>query len=269
MTTSGDIITGGSGGAPQRLAVGSNGQVLAIVSGVPAWAAGGSSTRAVALFMPTQNSGTTTALGTTAPTTVGANAARAAASTNQSTARPRIGYQTLAPSATNTVGIRFVNNPQWRATGFRHTGGWMVSEGGSISTHRAFAGLRNNTAAPTDVNPSTLTLIIGFGYDSADTNVQLMHNDGSGTATKVDTGIAKPTSNNSASFFYSFTCTAGGNVVCTITEIISGATFTATVSSDQPATTDALYAWTSMSVGGTSSAAGIDHYEMSWVFGTD
>ncbi|WP_232453361.1 hypothetical protein [Burkholderia ubonensis] len=39
MTTLGDIITGASGGTPQRLAVGSSGQVLTVVSGVPAWAA--------------------------------------------------------------------------------------------------------------------------------------------------------------------------------------------------------------------------------------
>lgn len=38
MTTAGDVITGGASGAPQRLAVGTDGQVLKVVSGVPAWA---------------------------------------------------------------------------------------------------------------------------------------------------------------------------------------------------------------------------------------
>ena len=37
MTTPGDIITAGTAGAPSRLAAGTNGQVLAVVSGVPAW----------------------------------------------------------------------------------------------------------------------------------------------------------------------------------------------------------------------------------------
>jgi hypothetical protein len=41
MTTAGDLIVGGSGGAPQRLGVGTNGQVLTVVSGAPAWAAAG------------------------------------------------------------------------------------------------------------------------------------------------------------------------------------------------------------------------------------
>jgi hypothetical protein len=39
MTTAGDIIIGGTAGAPTRLAAGSNGHVLALVSGSPAWAA--------------------------------------------------------------------------------------------------------------------------------------------------------------------------------------------------------------------------------------
>lgn len=39
MTTAGDIITGGASGAAQRLAVGTEGYVLKVASGVPAWAA--------------------------------------------------------------------------------------------------------------------------------------------------------------------------------------------------------------------------------------
>lgn len=39
MTTAGDIITGGASGAPQRLAATTNGWVLTLVSGAPAWAA--------------------------------------------------------------------------------------------------------------------------------------------------------------------------------------------------------------------------------------
>jgi len=41
MTTLGDLITGGASGAPGRLGVGSNGNVLTVVSGVPAWQAPG------------------------------------------------------------------------------------------------------------------------------------------------------------------------------------------------------------------------------------
>lgn len=37
MTTAGDLILGGSAGAPGRLGAGTNGQVLTVVSGAPAW----------------------------------------------------------------------------------------------------------------------------------------------------------------------------------------------------------------------------------------
>lgn len=43
MTTSGDVIYGGASGTPTRLGVGSNGQVLTLVAGVPAWVTGGQS----------------------------------------------------------------------------------------------------------------------------------------------------------------------------------------------------------------------------------
>lgn len=33
--------------------------------------------------------------------------------------------------------------------------------------------------APTDVQPSTILNIIGMGWDAADANIQIMHNDGS------------------------------------------------------------------------------------------
>jgi len=40
MTTAGDLIRGGTAGAPTRVAVGADGSVLTVVAGVPAWAAG-------------------------------------------------------------------------------------------------------------------------------------------------------------------------------------------------------------------------------------
>jgi len=41
MTTAGDLIDGGSSGTPQRLGIGTSGQILTVVSGAPAWAAAG------------------------------------------------------------------------------------------------------------------------------------------------------------------------------------------------------------------------------------
>ena len=41
MTTTGDLIDGGSGGTPGRIAIGSSGQVLIVSGGAPAWGAAG------------------------------------------------------------------------------------------------------------------------------------------------------------------------------------------------------------------------------------
>lgn len=64
---------------------------------------------------------------------------------------------------------------------------------------RFFFGLSDSISAFTNVNPSTLTNIVGFGIDSLDTNLQILHNDNTGTATKVDLGASfsiNSTSNN-------------------------------------------------------------------------
>jgi hypothetical protein len=55
--------------------------------------------------------------------------------------------------------------------GFQLVWRWGPATGVATATHRAFVGMRNITAAPTDVNPSTLGAIVGMGYDSADTNI--------------------------------------------------------------------------------------------------
>lgn len=41
MTTAGDLIYGGTSGTPERLGIGTSGQVLEVVSGMPAWGTGG------------------------------------------------------------------------------------------------------------------------------------------------------------------------------------------------------------------------------------
>lgn len=57
--------------------------------------------------------------------------------------------------------------------------------------NRIFVGMLTGTAAPTaSSDPSAFVNMAGLAKDAADTNVQFMHNDGSGTATKVDLGVA-------------------------------------------------------------------------------
>ena len=87
---------------------------------------------------------------------------------------------------------------------------WGPATGVTNASHRAFAGMRNTIAAPTDVDPSTLTNICGMGYDAADTNIQFMHNDGAGRATKIDLGAAfpKPNADRTAVYEIAMFCPA-------------------------------------------------------------
>ena len=63
MTTAGDLITGGASGVQGRLGVGSSGQVLKVVGGVPVWAAEGGGA-SVTTAIPIAVSDETTALTT-------------------------------------------------------------------------------------------------------------------------------------------------------------------------------------------------------------
>ena len=52
MTAVGDLISGGTSGAAQRLVVGSNGQILTVVAGAPAWGAAAGTVTSVGLSLP-------------------------------------------------------------------------------------------------------------------------------------------------------------------------------------------------------------------------
>lgn len=52
------------------------------------------------------------------------------------------------------------------------------------ATYRTFVGIYNQTT-PGNTDPSTWTGLIGFGKDAADTGYFIIHNDGSGAATKI------------------------------------------------------------------------------------
>lgn len=53
---------------------------------------------------------------------------------------------------------------------------------------RMFFGFTDSTSDIGNINPSTLTNLLGFGTDSGDANLQIIHNDNSGTASKIDLG---------------------------------------------------------------------------------
>lgn len=146
--------------------------------------------------------------------------------------------------------------------GFFMCAAWGPATGPSTTsgTLRAFCGLSSVVSAPTDVNPSTLTNIIGMGADAGDTNWQLLYNDGSGTASKIDLGASFPKSTADRTDFYQvilFSPPGTTQVVYyEITNLSTGAVASGSVTTDLPSTTTFLGHRGWCSVGGTSSVVG-------------
>ena len=72
--------------------------------------------------------------------------------------------------------------------------------GDTVASPRTFVGLSSATAAPTNVEPSTLTNSIGVGQGAANTNLFLYYG-GSAAQTPIDLGVNFPTNTNSVDWY--------------------------------------------------------------------
>lgn len=132
--------------------------------------------------------------------------------------------------------------------------------GASNTSQRFWAGMRQNTAAPTDVNPSTAVHCIGFGWDDADANCQVFTNDGTGAATKIDMGASwpVPVADRAAMFdVFIFAPPNSSSVFVAVVNLVTGASYSGEFSTDIPPQTTYLAPSTYASVGGVSSVVGI------------
>ena len=189
------------------------------------------------------------------------------AATNKYTYIQKHEWGVTTAATTAVCGVRgtaqqkTVNGPAAGLGGFKNLWLWGPATGVANASHRAFAGMRGSTAAPTDVNPSTLTNIVGMGYDAADTNVQFMHNDGSGTATKIDLGAAFPKPNADRTTMYELAMFAPPGTTrklgYRVENMITNAVAEGEVTTDLPATNQLLAPYSYVSVGGVSSVVGI------------
>jgi hypothetical protein len=219
----------------------------------------------VGFFQPAGNGGADAQIGLVVSAT-GTATSENVATTNLFTYMRRRSWRVTTASTSATAGIRG-GALQWTLGGtgaglggFHMVWRWGPATGVATATHRAFVGMRNSTAAPTDVNPSTLTNCCGMGYDSADANIQFLYNDGSGTATKVDlgSGFAKPNTDLTSVYEVALFAPPGTTQTLNyeVTNLVSGAVATGTVTTDLPSTTTLLTPYSYMSVGGTSSVIG-------------
>lgn len=136
----------------------------------------------------------------------------------------------------------------------------------AVSSRRSFTGLFADVTSVTDFDISGAGLInaIGLMFDSNSANWQFIHNDGSGTPTKVDVGFAKPSSNDVDLILFEMYQKAGnaGAVTFKYTNLANGDTFTSTATTNLPAAGTALAFRGWQGAGGSATATNYAHVKM-------
>lgn len=216
-----------------------------------------------AVFMATNTTGGTTHWGFQVNGT-GTVTAPVKSTTNRFNYANRWEVLQTTPSTSAVAGFRSSNG----ISGFGNTSGMGgfyfngvagAATGLSNTNARFFFGQSYSFGSPTDVNPSTLLNQFGIGYDSSDGNLQFMHNDGSGTATKVDLGSNFAVTTSDRTNFYRLIMYAESNtstVYFKVIDMVDGDTYTGSVNTDLPSNTTMFAPSGYTSVGGTSAVTG-------------
>ena len=113
-----------------------------------------------------------------------------------------------------------------------------------VALQRVAVGLIGvTTALATTQSPSALTNCIIVGWDSTDTQVQIMHNDAAGTCTKVALGTSFPITDSAAVYQLDlFAPPNAASVGWRVKRLDSGAIATGTITTDLPLSSQ-LLAW--------------------------
>lgn len=218
---------------------------------------------AVCWARPVGNSTAMSVMGIAISATGTATAASVTA-TNRHARMKRLDYLVTPAAATAVAGFRSaaaqftVGAATAGDGGFHFVCRFGPATGATLATRRGFVGM-GPTAAPTDVEPSSITNIVGVGHDAADTNYKIMHR-GAGAITKIDTGIPKVCSADRDDVYELALFALPGTtqqVGYEFQRLTTGDRVTGVITTNLPTNTTLLAprGWTS--VGGTSSVIGI------------
>lgn len=205
-----------------------------------------------------QGTPTFTAVGTVSHPTL------AAGSLRTSTRRAIV---TSAATANSASELRVAFAPVWRgdAAGL---GGFFVTMrfgcSSAVAGQRLIVGLTSSASATsTSQNPSSLTNCIFVGNDAADANLQVMHNDGAGSCTKVDLGASFPVPSSANNAMYEaifFAAPNASTVGYRVTRLDTGDVAAGTLSTDLPPSTTFLAPHIYVNNNGVASAVILDFY---------
>ena len=222
----------------------------------------------VGMLTPSGNAATVTTMGAyTAPTAVGTATARSVSTASLFGRMRRIGYVS-ATAAGSLASVRVaagqITVGGAAGAGFFKVIRFGISDAVLVSGARTFVGVSSNTAAATNVEPSTLTNSIGVGAGAADTNLKIFYG-GSTAQVPIDLGANFP-SNTTNTDVYELTLFAPPNTADVHYEVtrlntghVAAGTLTGNGGVALPSTTTLLtylQAWRSNNAGTT--AVGLD-----------
>jgi hypothetical protein len=208
--------------------------------------------------------------GLTALTAVGTATARNVATTNLATRMRRLGYPSNA--AGGSLGGAYINLAQFscgsganNGSGFMLVERWVESDPAVVAGKRSFAGVSSNIAAPTNVQPSTLTNSIGVGQQSTDATQWYWIQGGSTAqaAVAVGTAVGAPGGNSTTAWELAIYCpnTVANTYYLQLTNVSTGVSATTTMSGTavQVPQAGTLLAWRHWNTNNTTAlATGID-----------
>ncbi len=210
----------------------------------------------IAMLTP-QTSTTITLLGTT-NTSVGTVSHPALASTNIRTAMRRWIWTSAATNPSASEG-RTAATMVWRGDaaglgGWFYACRWAVSS--STANQQVAVGLWAATGATsTSQVPSNLTDCIFVGWDSADTNLQIMHNDNAGTCTKINLGASFPANSTTSVYeFMMFAAPNGSSIFYRVERLGTSSVAEGEITTNIPASTTFLTRHEYMNNGNTAAA---------------
>ena len=204
------------------------------------------------------NSTTVTTSGGVTMSTSASTLAQSVASTNYATKQIRLRYAASVVSTGRYTGTRGSALLWYIGGGFRYICDVHISDSAYGSGCRQFYGLQGSTADLTysdTVLVSSLINCIGVGSDSADVNLQVFYNDGTGTASKIDLGANFPanrTSGAAMTTVYSieiYNPNGSNTVYYKVINKETGATARGTLTTDLPTTTQGLNFFASRCMG--------------------
>lgn len=191
------------------------------------------------------NSTTSTVFGNIAPTGNGTPTARNVANTSFFTWIRRIGYVS-ASTANRSCGLR---HPQLQyglgnaanLGGFHFVARFGISDNTLATGARLFVGMVGGAGIIGNSEPSALTNIIGVGMNAADTTLQIMHNDATGAATKIDLGASFPESTNTDFYELALYCSPSDTTVMyEVCNLTTGAQVSGEIIANLPLNTQLL-----------------------------